>query len=63
MPGLQCAGWAGGFLFMKTPKEYEKEIADLSELVEKMKFQLQRALESMLELIAEVNRLNSKHES
>lgn len=53
---------AGLFLSMKTPKEYEEEISDLSELIKKMKFQLHRSLESMIELIAEVNRLKSKYE-
>jgi predicted nuclease with TOPRIM domain len=50
------------FLPMKTPEEYEQEIAELSDLIKKMKFQLSRSLESMIELIAEVNRLKSKYE-
>jgi predicted nuclease with TOPRIM domain len=47
---------------MKTPEEYQQEIAELSDLIKKMKFQLSRSLESMIELIAEVNRLKSKYE-
>lgn len=45
-----------------TNQELKIRIEEQDALIEKMRFQLQRALESMLELIAEVNRLKGKYE-